>query len=377
MTDFNFEDTRPYNDNEVPEVVKRISENEYFPLIVKYLFPEVELKHFTENFCKIKTIAEFQEKIMHLALEKIFNSTANNLSSSGFEKLNNNNKYMFITNHRDIVLDSAIFQLILYNNNIETSEITFGNNLMMSQFIIDLGKINKMFKIVRGGSLREIFINSMHVSHYMRYAITEKHNSTWIAQRNGRTKDGHDKTDEAVLKMFAMSSKKNFVSNLDELKITPIAISYEYEPCDILKTVEIYKTRRQKYIKAPNEDFNSILTGIKQWKGNIHITTCDSITIDELIICNDMHKIHKFKQLANIIDKRVYSNYKLWKTNYIAYDIFNNSDVFCDQYNPEEKFGFINYIEESLKNVEGDYSELQEIFLQIYANPVIDRINNL
>lgn len=275
------------------------------------------------------------------------------------------------------MLDSAILQILLTDNNINTSEITFGSNLMLSQFIVDLGKVNKMFKIVRGGSLKELFINSLNVSNYIRYAITEKKVSTWIAQRNGRTKDGSDRTESAVLKMFAMSSKKDFVKNLSELNITPVVISYEYEPCDIQKTIEIYKSKTEKYVKAPWEDLNSIISGIRDYKGRIMLSVADTITEEELIICNDMHKVDKFSQLAKIIDKRIYQNYKLWETNYVAYDILFNTDIFAEQYSYDDKLSFIQYVETKLKNVEGNYQELQEIFLKIYANPIINRINNL
>ena len=181
-----FEGVRPYNDNEVPSAIERISENAYFPEVVKYLFPDTDVRVFTENFKKIQTADEFQIKIMDKAIHAILKKTAENLSYGGFDALSNEKNYMYISNHRDILLDSAILQIILFKYKLKTSEITFGSNLMSSQFVIDIGKTNKMFKIVRGGTLREIFNNSLEVSQYMRYAITQKKQSTWIAQRNGR-----------------------------------------------------------------------------------------------------------------------------------------------------------------------------------------------
>jgi hypothetical protein len=277
---------------------------------------------------------------------------------------------MFIANHRDIVLDSAILQTIFVANNIKTSEITFGSNLMRPQLVVDIGKINKMFKIVRGGTAREIFVNSLNVSEYMRYAITEKHESTWIAQRNGRTKDGTDKTEIAVLKMFAMSNKKPFTENLSELNITPIAVSYEYEPCDFMKTREIYISRRQDYVKAPGEDLNSILHGILQFKGNTHYTICEAVTTEELTECEKLPHSERFKELANIIDKKIYKGYKLWKTNYIAHDILHKKSEFTDLYSPNDRERFIEYMNNGLNQIDGNRNELQEIFLGIYANSV-------
>jgi len=361
---------RPYNDSEVPAAIQRIAQDVLFPQIAQFIFPEKDLKGFLEEFKQIKTVDEFQEKIMDKAICKVVEKTITNLSYTGVDTLTNEKSYMFISNHRDIVLDSAILQTILFANKIKTTEITFGSNLMRPQFVVDVGKINKMFKIVRGGTAREIFINSLNVSEYMRYAITEKHESTWIAQRNGRTKDGIDKTEIAVLKMFAMSSKKPFAENLGELNITPIAVSYEYEPCDFLKTREIYISRRQNYVKEAGEDFNSIQHGIMQFKGNTHYTICETITQNELEICAQLPHNERFKELANIIDKKIYAGYKLWKTNYIAHDILYKKSEFSDFYSNSDREKFIEYMNKGINLIDGDHSELQEIFLGIYANPI-------
>ena len=250
----------------------------------------------------------------------------------------------------------------------DTSEITFGSNLMKDDFIIYIGKINKMFKIVRGGNFRDAYSNSKKVSQYMRYTITEKKQSTWIAQRSGRTKDGNDCTEVAVLKMFSMSSHKPFIDNLSELNITPLVISYEYEPCDFFKTREIYIQRRQEYKKAQDEDLQSILHGIKQWKGNIHFAFTETITPEELNYCS-LHK-DKFKLLKEIIDKRIYSHYKLWPTNYIAFDLLNENDNYAHLYSKKQKEDFLRYRDDGLKCIDGNIDELKDIFLKIYANPV-------
>jgi len=364
------DDYRPYNDSEVPAAVHRIAQDALFPHIVKFIFPEKDLKGFLEEFKQIKTVNEFQVNIMNKAIGKIVEKTITNLSYAGVEALTNEKNYMFVSNHRDIVLDSAILQTILYANDVKTTEITFGSNLMNPQIVVDIGKINKMFKIVRGGTAREIFINAQRVSEYMRYAITEKRCSTWIAQRNGRTKDGYDKTEIGVLKMFAMSSKKDFVDNLDELNITPITVSYEYEPCDFLKTREVYISRQQQYVKQPGEDLSSILNGIKQYKGNVHYTICKPITREELESCAKFPNSERFKILAEIIDNRIYGGYKLFKTNYIAFDILENGTRFSEYYTPEEREKFIVYMENGLSQLEGDKKELQQIFLEIYAGSV-------
>ncbi len=370
MENIDFEDIRPFNDLEVPDAIKRISENIFFPEVVKYIFPDVDIRSFTQQFKQIQTVDDFQVEIMYKVIPAILKHTTNMFLHSGADKLTNDINYMFVSNHRDIMMDSAILQIVLHESGIKTSEITFGSNLMKGQFVIDIGKINKMFKIVRGGTIREIFTNSLRVSQYMRYAITQKKESIWIAQRNGRTKNGNDVTDDAVLKMFAMSSKEPFAKNMAELNITPVSISYEYEPCDFLKTREIYISRRREYVKESEEDFLSILHGIKQWKENINLTICNTITKEELEYCDTFNNKDKFKELALIMDKRIYANYKLWKTNYIAHDMLNNSNTFSSYYQKNDKDIFVDYMMEGLKNIDGVIEELKEIFLSIYAYPI-------
>ncbi len=370
MKNANFDDTRPYNDNEIPDAIKRVSENIHFYEVIKSIFPDVDLRTFTDDFRKIKTIDEFQEQVMDKAIRSILKQTTASFSYTGLETLTNEKSYMFLSNHRDILLDSAILQVVLHECGLKTSEITFGSNLMSTQFVIDIGKMNKMFKIVRGGTMREIFNNSLEVSQYMRYAITQKHQSTWIAHRNGRTKNGFDSTEIAVLKMFAMSSSSDFVSNLMELNITPIAVSYEYEPCDFLKTRELYISKRKQYVKDPGEDMISIIHGVRQWKGNVHLAVCGTITEKELEKCDTFSHNEKFKCLAEIIDRKIYGNYKLWKTNYIAHDLLYDSKQYINFYSQQEKDAFELYMSDGLKDIEGDMKELREIFLSIYANPV-------
>ena len=219
-----FDDTRPYVDAEISAAMKRITEHIYFPLIVRFLFPDKSIADLKKFFLGIDTVHLFQTQVMHPSIAYIVRQPCTGYPGSGPENASNERKAMFISNHRDILLDAALLQMTLYAAGLETSEITFGSNLMKNQFAVDIGKSNKMFKIVRGGNMKEFYKNSMEVSSYMRYAITEKHESTWIAQRNGRTKDGDDKTELAVLKMFSLSSEKPFAENLNDLNLTPVAI---------------------------------------------------------------------------------------------------------------------------------------------------------
>lgn len=365
-----FEDTRPYNDSEVPAAIARVAHDPRFAIIVGYLFPGANVEQYRQQFLQIKTVDEFQHQVMLRAINSIINQTSTGLTSNGFQLLDNDHRYLFLANHRDILLDAAILQILLDKHQLRTSEITFGSNLMKGELVIDIGKLNKMFRIVRGGTARDFYHNSMEVSSYMRYAIHQKGESVWIAQRNGRTKDGNDKTDPAVLKMFSMSSDKNFVDNLEEMRITPVAISYEYEPCDFLKTRELYISQYQQYIKEADEDLQSILHGITQAKGRIHLETTPPITREELEICNQQEKKNKFIHLAQLIDQRIYHSYHLWPTHFIAHDLLNEAPTFRDRYTDEERNTFIIYMNEGLSRLQGDASELQQIFLSIYAKPV-------
>ena len=370
MDNLSFEDTRPYVDQEIPAAMARIASSPNFQTMVKYLFPDADIEAYKKAFLKISTVNEFQEKVMNQFVGSILKHTSSGFHFSGLEGLSDENKCMFISNHRDITLDAALLELALFESGLDTSEITFGSNLMKDSIAVDLGKSNKMFKIVRGGNIYDFYNNSMKVSSYMRYAITQKGQSTWIAQRNGRTKDGDDKTEIAVLKMFSMSSDKKFVENMMELNITPITISYEYEPCDFLKALELYVSRYQKYVKSVNEDLLSIIKGVTQWKGEINLEVSKSITREELEKCDRCDKNGKFQMLAHIIDDRIYSHYKLYKTNYIAYDILHNTKIFCNHYTAQEQDAFVKYMRNGLKDFQGDQDELQSIFLGIYANSV-------
>ena len=373
-----FEFTRPYNDSEIPAAVARVAGNPFFDNIVHYLFPNQNTEEIRQQFLKVTTIKDFQQQYMLHAINSILRQTSTGLESSGFEQLDKEHNYMFIANHRDILLDAAILQILLDKNGLDTSEITFGSNLMQGGLVIDIGKMNKMFRIVRGGSVHDFYKNSLEVSSYMRYALLEKKQSVWIAQRNGRTKNGDDHTEIAVLKMFSISSSKPFIENMGELNITPIVISYEYEPCDFLKTQELYISQYQRYIKEPGEDLNSIMKGIKQQKGGISVSVAPTISMEELQYCDKFDKNDKFTQLAKLIDQRVYSHYKLWKTNYIAFDMVEGGEKYAHKYTPEEKKAFEEYMNKGLRSLVGEADELKQIFLNIYANPVRNKliINN-
>ena len=372
-----FDDIRPYNDSEVHPALERIVANPLFSNISKYLFPGMDENLFKQALLSCYTKDDFQVKIMSRIVDKVLADTTKGLSYEGMEHFDGGKKYLIVSNHRDIVLDSAIIQLILYKAGAQTTEIAVGDNLITSSFIEDITRCNKMIKVVRSTSPREVYTTSKKLSEYMRCNVSTQESSIWIAQRNGRTKDGADITEQGVLKMFDMSGTGDFVKDFAELHIMPASISYEYEPCDLYKAVEMYIKRRQKYVKAEGEDLNSILTGIMQPKGRVHIQFNEPVTLQEIEDAAQLDKNERFKALGAAMDRKILANFKLWPNNYIAYDMRNGGGRFAGKYTVEEKEAFEGYVTDKLgkAGIEADMDELREIFLSIYANPVVSYLS--
>jgi hypothetical protein len=308
---------------------------------------------------------------MTAVTEQIIARSIRRFSYEGVSKLDKNACYLFVSNHRDIMLDSALLQYALHRSGYRTTEITFGSNLMSSPLIIDVGKSNKMFKVIRGGSSKDFYASSLHLSEYIRYTLTEKRESVWIAQRNGRTKDGVDATDQAIVKMFGMSSPDNPVKALAELNIVPVAVSYQWEPCDALKALELYRLcRTGTYAKKPGEDLSSILTGVNQPKGDVHIAVCSPISEADLAPLSGLPHSRFNRQVAAIIDDRIYKSYRLTCNSYIAHDMRSHSNRYADRYTQEEKDQFVRRYSSALASDVEDKKMLGDIFLGIYANPV-------
>ena len=371
MTDYHkFDDIRPYRDEEIPAAMHRIASNNSFPLVAKFVFPELTVEQAADKIRNIRTIYDFQHDVMIPMNKQVLEGTITEFTLGGIEKLDPTKRYLYVSNHRDIVLDSCILMYALYRDGgHDTGEITFGSNLMQGELVVDIGKSNKMFRVDRGRNPRELYTTSVHLSEYIRYAITEKKQSVWIAQRNGRTKDGIDRTDQGVIKMFGMSGPKDRVDALDELNIVPVSVSYEWESCDILKALELYESRNgEPYIKKHGEDLNSILTGIMQDKGRVHFQICDPIKREELEALSDVPNVQFHREVAQILDKRICSNYRLYPNAYIAHDLRYGSSKYAGHYTKEQYDAFTARMAE-LDKYSSDPA-LGDIFLGIYANPI-------
>lgn len=365
-----FDDIRPYQDSEIPAAMQRIISDKYFPLAAGFIFPEKPVLQVAALLASCRTAEEFQMRVMYDAIYSIANKTTGGLSVEGMERLNPGTNYLFISNHRDIMMDAAFLQVLLVDAGRKTSEITFGANLMHGQMVIDIGKSNKMFRIERPSTVtspRDFLMKSRYVSEYIHHALTAKHESVWIAQRNGRTKNGLDYTDQGVVKMLGLWGGKDKVDALESLNICPLAISYEWEPCDLLKAIELYAgLSGLPYVKKPGEDLNSILTGVKQKKGRVHLTVTEPLRSEELQNLGGLSSSAFNRAVASLIDSRIRPAYRLWPNNYIAKDILDGKR--SHSYTTGELKTFKDHI----ASLTQDYPhELKEILIKIYAGPLL------
>lgn len=366
-----FDDIRPYNAAEIPAAMQRIAYSSSFPILAAYVYPGEPLDDVRKRIANYTTVREFQEETMSMVNERVIKNSITDFSCSGLDKLDPNKQYLYVSNHRDIMLDSSLLQYFLVQNGFDTTEITFGANLMMSPLIIDIGKCNKMFKVERpGGSIKEFYRCSKHLSEYIRYALNEKKQSVWIAQRNGRTKDGNDATDQGIIKMFCMSCPEDKIKAIEQLHIVPVSISYEWESCDILKTLELYESQFAKYTKKPGEDLNSILTGIVQPKGKVHIELCDPVSYAELSELEHLTNNEYHKAVAKLLNKRINTAYRLYPNNYIAYDLRYGTTKYVEYYTRQERDAFIERVKLLERYDTCEVETLKDIFLGIYSNPV-------
>ena len=370
-----FESISPYTDAEAAEALSKLAEFPLLSHVSQQFFPE-ESPEFLKNILKqIKTIDEFQVLVMQKFVRWVIEHTARNFSYDGISNIDPQKKFLALSNHRDIILDPAITQLVLYRNGIPMTEIAVGDNLITNQTIEWLIRSNRMIKVVRGISARELYLSSQLLSKYIRLNITEQRSSIWLAQRQGRTKNGYDITEQGLLKMLDMSGKADFKTNFEELNIISMSISYEIEPCDVLKARELVISRKRKYVKAEGEDFKSIVTGIMQQKGDIHLNIGKPLTSEEIEQASLCDKNDRYQLIRHAVDLRVIEGYKLFKNNYIAYDIANHSFKYSHMYEKADLEQFVTYMEHQLDTVEPEINreDLRRIFIDIYANPVVTK----
>jgi len=374
MPEDNFDLIRPYTDEEMQQSIPRIVHDSAYKPMMNFLFTEEQKNTITTNVLKAKTIVDFQRDYTLPCVSAIVEKTADAATFSGIENIDKIKSHLFFGNHRDIALDSSILGMHMINSGLKPPMMNWGSNLEVSQFIVDLGKSNQMITVYRDGSPKEILRNSQRLSLYINNLISEKKRSVWIAQSKGRTKDGRDHVEPSILKMLILSGDKDVKKALLDLNIIPVTISYELEPCGGMKVREVFLSQQEKYVKDPNEDLNSILGGFMMQKGNIHLDFGRPINHLLSEINGDLRNNQIVQEAAKIIDKETHNNYKLWPTNYLAYDLLENSSRFKQFYNKETEISLENRCQMVFEVIEDDKEKLRELFYTMYANPVYNKV---
>lgn len=369
-----FDDIRPFEPEELPEVYNRLLDNQQFQRILSYFYPDVPLEKIGARMRACTTNLAFQKVFGYEFVTFVLNRAAKSWDMN-HSAISPEQNYTFMSNHRDIVLDSAILSKLLINAGFKTTcEIAIGDNLLSLPWVKDLVRVNKSFIVKRSASFREMLTSSKTLSKYMHFAIQEKKENIWIAQREGRAKDSDDRTSESILKMMSMGGEGSIIERLTQLHIVPMTISYEYDPCDYLKAAEFQLKRdNPDWKKGPQDDIISMQTGIMGYKGHVHYHC--SPCIDEYLQTLDpeMPKNELYATIVRHIDREIHRHYRLFPNNYIAHDLLTGKDEQTAHYQPADKVNFERYLAEQLEKItvpQPDIAFLRERILTMYANPL-------
>lgn len=370
-----FDDIRSFTDEEANGILKEISRHPMVFSIMKMVNPEIKKEDAVKFVESIDSITDFQRRFSYPGLKLIIDKTSDGLFVDGLSDLDTNGSYLFISTHRDIILDASFLNVLMIEEGMKVCEAAIGDNLVKKDIVYKLARLNRNFIVKRDAPVREMIENSRHLSEYIQFVIHKMVRSVWIAQREGRTKDGKDATNPGLLKMIVMSATKgeDVVEFLKKTKIVPLAVSYEYDPNDRFKIDELIARENDlPYMKDKNEDFQQILMGVMGNKKRIHIGVGKPLDkeLDEL---KELRGNKLLKRLAEIIDYKISEKYKLWPSNFIAYDLLNNTKEYEHLYNKLEKKAFLRRVEKRAIQHEND--EAQRTFLEIYANPVVNKRN--
>ncbi|HEX9151165.1 MAG TPA: 1-acyl-sn-glycerol-3-phosphate acyltransferase [Flavobacterium sp.] len=369
-----FDAIRPFYDSEINEALQDVIHHPMMKALMNFSFPDVADEVWKEQLRKTHSIRDFQCNFIYHSVQKVLEKSSEGLTTSGFENLKANTSYLFISNHRDILLDTTLLNSALFEHGLVMTASAIGDNLVKKSFLKTLAKLNRNFLVQRGLTPREMLQSSKLLSEYIGHLLLHENRSVWIAQREGRTKDGNDVTNPGVLKMLGMASdEKNLMDYFKKIKIVPVSISYEYDPTDALKMPQLMaEAKNEVYIKEKNEDFMTILSGALGQKKRIHIHVGKVLDteIDAIAVENDNCN-KQIVALAQVIDDAILCNYKLWPTNYIAYDIVNKTNTYSHLYTENEKSLFERRLE---MRIDHDNPIALEGFLAMYANPVVNKL---
>ena len=369
-----FDAIRPFYDAEVNDAIRASVNHPMMKALMSFAFPDVEDSVWKDQLLKTHSIRDFQCNFIYQSIQKVLQKSSDGLTTSGFEKLEKNTSYLFISNHRDIILDTSLLNAALFEHGLVMTASAIGDNLVTKSFLKTLSKLNRNFLVQRGLPPREMLQSSKLMAEYIAQLLLRENRSVWIAQREGRTKDGNDATHPGVLKMLAMGSDEpEMMQYFKKVKIVPVSISYEYDPTDALKMPQLIAAANNEiYVKEKNEDFMTLLSGIMGQKKHIHIHVGDILDRElDIIAAENDNSNKQIQALAQVIDDAILTNYKLWPTNYIAYDIVYKTDKFRNFYTENEKCIFERRLE--IKIDEHNPVAL-EGFLNMYANPVVNQL---
>lgn len=376
-----FDDIRPLNNDEVKDAIESLIANEDFERAFRYIKPDVDWKEFSETMRSFKTKEDFKAKLAYEAVMMVANKTTFSLTISGRSRLPKDKKTCtFISNHRDIVLDASFLNIMLYDVGYGMTQVAIGNNLLIRPWIETLVRLNNSFIVKRNVPVRQMLEVSKVLSTYIRHTITETKESIWIAQREGRAKDSDDRTQGSILKMLNMSGDKDILSNLMELNIFPVAISYEFDPCDFLKAKEFQQKRDDPdFVKSQRDDLLSMETGILNNKGRVHFTLTSPINDQLAKLDPNMEKNELIAAIASIIDKEIYKHYRFYPCNYVAYDLLTGTRRFSEHYGLKDKKQFEDYLQGQLDKIvlpNKDEAFLRTKILEMYTNPLKNFLAN-
>jgi 1-acyl-sn-glycerol-3-phosphate acyltransferase len=369
-----FDAIRPFYDAEINEGIRSSINHPMMKALMNFTFPEMPDEVWKEQLLKTHSIRDFQCNFIYQSVQRVLAKSSDGLTTSGFEKLEKNTAYLFISNHRDIILDTSLLNASLFTHGLVMTASAIGDNLVKKSFLLTLSKLNRNFIVQRGLPPRELLQSSKLMSEYIGQLLLRENRSVWIAQREGRTKDGNDATHPGVLKMLAMGSdEENLMDYFKKIKVVPVSISYEYDPTDALKMPQLMaEANNEVYIKEKNEDFITLLSGIMGQKKRIHIHIGDVLDKELDVIAAENDNANKqIQALAQAIDDSILSSYKLWPTNYIAYDILHKTNQFADFYTENEKQLFERRLE---IKIDQNNPVALEGFLNMYANPVVNKL---
>ena len=376
MATTEFDEIRPYNDEELPQIFEELIADPAFQKAATDAIPNVPFELLAQKIRACKSKLDFQETFCYGILWKIAADHTDGLTLDHTALPDKSKAYTYVSNHRDIILDSGFLSILLIDQGMDTVEIAIGDNLLVYPWIKKLVRVNKSFIVQRALTMRQMLESSARMSRYMHYTINEKKQSIWIAQREGRAKDSNDRTQDSVLKMLAMGGEGDLIDRLMEMNIAPLAISYEYDPCDFLKAQEFQLKRDiEGYKKTTQDDLISMQTGLFGYKGKVHFQTAPCINDKLEQLDRSLPKQELFSGISACIDRRIHGNYRIYSGNYVAYDWLNNTSEFADHYTSEEKQRFVTYIEQQLgktKIPNKDEDFLRGKLLLMYANPLVN-----